>query len=75
MEELEKFKERVRAASDVELKAITEAYQSTLEVLVMQARGVGALQEITLAETKRRMEAKVSAGAVLEMFRGAHGCN
>jgi len=76
VEELEKFKERVRAASDVELKAITDAYQSTLAVLLMQARGVRALQEITVAEVTRRMDTRAAAGAAgFVPLRGDHGCN
>lgn len=78
MQELEEFKARVRGASDAELNALADAYQSTLAVLVAQARGVGALQEITLAEVKRRLEAKTSAAAVTAspvIVRGPYGCN
>ena len=73
--EMEEFKARVSAASDGELGALVDAYQSTLAVLLIQAKGVQTLQEIALAETKRRIAAKAAAVAEADLARGKYGCN
>ena len=75
MSEFEKFKARIGAASDAELSALLDAYQSTLAVLVAQARGVGALQEIALAESRRRLEAKACEASKPAIVGGPYGCN
>ena len=74
-EELEKFAEELRAASDQHVATLADTYNQSIAVLMLQVKGITALQRVVLADLYRREVARGVAAAEAELEREKHGWN